>query len=91
MSARDPYDDAAQLAVETNQMLATLVTMTLALACWGVAALNIGEPRVWFFTAIAAVLTLTAFALMRPSSANGPRPAPDEDWADAIERASRPS
>ena len=71
MSARDSYDDTAQLAVETNQMLATLVAMTMALTCWVVAALNLGETRVWFFAALAAVLTLTAFALMRPSSASG--------------------
>ena len=69
MSARDSRDETAQMAAETNQMLATMVTMTLALGCWGVAALNLGEPRVWFFAAIAAVLTLTAFALMRPAPA----------------------
>lgn len=65
---------------ETNQMLATMVAMTLALTFWGVATLNLGEPRVWFFAAIAAVLTLTAFALMRPSSASARRTSPDEEW-----------
>jgi hypothetical protein len=79
-SARDTYDDAAQHAVETNQMLATMVAMTLALTFWGVAALNIGGPRAWYFAAIAAVLTLTAFALMRPSAAPARRPASDEEW-----------
>ena len=69
MPARDSRDETAQIAAENNQMLATMVAMTLALGFWGVAALNLGEPRVWFFAAIAAVLTLTAFALMRPSSA----------------------
>jgi len=74
-SARDTYDHTAQHAVETNQMLATMVAMTLALTFWGVTALNLGGPRVWFFAAIAAVLTLTAFALMRPSAATA-RPTP---------------
>ena len=79
-SAHDSSDNAAQLAVETNQMLATMVAMTLALTFWGVTALNLGEPRMWLFAAIAAVLTLTAFALMRPSAAAARRPAPDAEW-----------
>jgi len=69
MPARDSRDETAQMAVETNQMLATMVTMTLALGCWAVAALNLGEPRVWLFAAAAALLTLTAFALIRLPSA----------------------
>lgn len=79
-SARDTHDHTAQHAVETNQMLATMVAMTLALTFWGVAALSLGGPRVWYFAAIAAVLTLTAFALMRPSAASARRPAVDEEW-----------
>jgi hypothetical protein len=71
MPAPEPYQDSAALMVGTNQIIGTLVIMTMAFACWIAAAIHLGEPRMWSYAALAAALTLAALALMRPASPNG--------------------
>jgi hypothetical protein len=77
MTAPDQSQQGAQLAMGGSDRgeVTALVLLALAFAGWVAAFISFGEGRMWFFGALAAVLTMAALALMRPaqpqSSASG--------------------
>jgi hypothetical protein len=72
MAAPDRNEDGVLLMGGSDRgEVGALVLMTLAFVGWVAAAFSLGEGRMWFFGALAAVLTLAAMALMRPAPPQG--------------------
>lgn len=71
MTAPDARQRTARSAVLEGDRgeIGVLVLMSLALAGWVAAAISFGGGGMWFFGALASVLTLAAMALMRPAPA----------------------